>query len=80
MLFRSPQYISATSARKLCGIKVQKTAVVGKNAKQQTFEWAMAGPLKDIKWPLKRNGEPKDCARDSTDAYVVAVGGSRQRK
>lgn len=73
-----PNYIAATSARKLCGIKVQKTAIVGKNAKEQTFEWAMNGPLQHVKWPLKKNGQPKDWSRDATDAYVIARAGIAQ--
>lgn len=73
-----PHYIAATSARKLCGIKVQKTAVCGKNAKEQTFEWASNGPLKEVKWPLKKNGQPKDWSRDATDAYVIARAGITQ--
>jgi hypothetical protein len=73
-----PNYIAATSARKLCGIKIQKTAACGKNAKEQTFEWALNGPLSMVEWPLKKNGQPKDWSRDATDAYVVARAGITQ--
>jgi hypothetical protein len=75
-----PEYVSATSARKQCGIKIQKTSLIGKNAKEQTFEWAMNGPLKSIVWPLKKNGQPKDWSRDATDAYVIALSGIKKYK
>jgi Holliday junction resolvasome RuvABC endonuclease subunit len=79
LLGKDPSYIAATSARKRCGIKILKTSECGKNGKQQTFEWAMAGPLKDHKWPTKKNGEPKDWAKDVTDAYVIARAGALQQ-
>jgi hypothetical protein len=74
-----PVYLAATSARKTCGIKVMKTSVCGKNAKDQTFEWAMAGPLQHINWPKKKSGEPKDWARDAVDSYVIARAGLYSR-
>ena len=77
---KDPEYISATSARKLCGIKIQKTSLIGKNAKEQTFEWAINGPLKHVNWPLKKNGQPKDWSKDATDAYVVALSGINKYK
>lgn len=77
---KDPEYVSATSARKQCGIKIQKTSLIGKNAKEQSFEWAAAGPLKDYPWPLKKNGVPKDWAKDATDAYIVARSGINKYK
>lgn len=71
-----PTYIASGTARKRCGIKVQRTAAAGgKNAKQQCFEWCMAGPLKQHVWPLKKNGDPKDWSHDVTDAYIIARAG-----
>lgn len=71
-----PRYIAATTARKLCGIRVKRSADSGgKNAKEQVFDWCNAGPLSGYVWPTKKNGSPKDCARDMTDAYIIARAG-----
>jgi hypothetical protein len=69
----TPQYIAATSARKRCGIRVQK--IPGKTGKQQAFDWATSGPLSNVTWPLKKNGKNKDGAMDAVDAYVIATSG-----
>lgn len=69
---KDPHFLAAVSARKLCGIQILKN---GKSAKEQTFDWAAAGPLKDYPWPLKKNGFPKDWSKDATDAYVIARAG-----
>lgn len=71
-----PTYVAATTARKTVGIKVvKKDFADGKNAKEQTFDWCMSGPLKKQTWPIKQNGDVKDWAKDVTDAYVVALAG-----
>lgn len=71
-----PTYVAATTARKTVGIKVVKKDLSGgKNAKEQSFDWCMLGPLKSHKWPTKRNGDVKDWAKDVADAYVVALAG-----
>lgn len=75
ILKKDPNYIAATSARKKCGIKIQKTSACKKNAKQQTFEWCVAGPLASYQWPTKKSGEVKDFAKDETDAYIIARAG-----
>lgn len=67
-----PQYIAAASARKLCGIKMQKTAVAGMSGKEQVFKYMSEHDLKHVQWPLKKNGDSVDWSRDATDAYVIA--------
>lgn len=71
-----PTYVAATTARKTVGVKVVKKELAGgKNAKEQTFDWCMMGPLKTQRWPTKRNGLAKGWVSDVTDAYVVALAG-----
>ena len=70
-----PTYINASHARKLVGVKVQRTAVAGKPAKQQTFEHMMNGELSHVVWPTKKSGKTVDWAPDVVDAYVVARAG-----
>lgn len=70
-----PTYIAATTARKTCGIKIKKTSVAGINAKDQTFEWCMNGPLAHVQWPKKKSGKIVDWAKDVTDAYCIARAG-----
>jgi hypothetical protein len=67
-----PEYISAAHARKLCGIKLQKTSTSGKSGKEQVFEYMSEHDLKHVEWPKKKNGLPVDWSRDATDAYVIA--------
>jgi len=67
-----PQYISSSHARKLCGIKMQRTKVAGKCGKDQVFDYMCVNDLKYVKWPLKKNGTPKDIAKDMTDSYCIA--------
>ena len=67
-----PEYIASSSARKLCGIKMQKTSVAGMSGKEQVFKYMSEHDLKHVKWPTKKNGQPIDSSRDMTDAYVIA--------
>lgn len=67
-----PTYISSASARKLCGIKMQRTSVAGMNGKEQVFKYMAENDLKHVDWPKKKNGEAVDWSRDATDAYVIA--------
>lgn len=69
-----PEYISSASARKLCGIKMQKTSIAGMSGKEQVFKYMSEHDLKHIRWPKKKNGDAVDWSRDATDAYVVARG------
>lgn len=66
-----PEYISAAHARKLCGIKLQKTAACGSH-KEQVFDHMSRYDLKHVSWPTKKNGKTVDWSRDVTDAYVIA--------
>ena len=67
-----PTYQSAAHARKLCGIKLQKTAIAGMSHKEQVFKHMSENDLKHITWSTKKNGQPIDASRDMTDAYVIA--------
>jgi hypothetical protein len=67
-----PTYISAASARKLCGVKLQKTSVAGIPHKEQVFKHMCENDLKHVTWPLKKSGVPADTSRDMCDAYVIA--------
>lgn len=66
-----PEYISSSHARKLCGIKLQKTAVGGPQ-KEQVFAYMQASDLACITWPLKKSGKMVEWSRDACDAYVIA--------
>ncbi len=76
MFHVDPKYIAAAHARKVCGVKLQRTSACGKNGKQQVFEHMQANDLSHVKWPTKKSGAPKDWAYDATDAYVIARAGS----
>ena len=67
-----PTYISAAHARKLCGIKMQRTSVAGMSGKEQVFKHMSEHDLQHVAWPVKKNGAPIDASRDMTDAYVIA--------
>lgn len=71
MFKRDPEYINAPHARKLCGIKLQKTAVAG-SQKEQVFAHMATHDLKHVTWPTKKGGAAVDWSRDATDAYVIA--------
>jgi hypothetical protein len=67
-----PLYVPAASARKLCGIKMQRTSIAGMSGKEQVFKFMAENDLKHVSWPKKKNGSPVDASRDMTDAYVIA--------
>lgn len=67
-----PTYISAAHARKLCGVKLQRTSIAGMSQKEQVFKHMSENDLKHVVWPLKKSGVPIDASRDMTDAYVIA--------
>lgn len=67
-----PRYISSATARKSCGIKMQKTSKAGMSGKEQVFKYMSEHDLKHVDWPKKKNGEAADWSRDATDAYVIA--------
>ena len=67
-----PEYIASSSARKLCGIKMQRTSIAGMSGKEQVFKYMSEHDLSHIQWPTKKNGQAADWSRDATDAYVIA--------
>jgi hypothetical protein len=67
-----PTYIASATARKSCGIKLQKTSIAGMSGKEQVFKFMSENDLKHVVWPKKKNGEPVDWSRDATDAFVIA--------
>lgn len=67
-----PIYASATHARKVCGVKIQKTSACGLSAKEQTFLHMSSNDLKHVNWPTNRNGKIVPWSRDATDAYCIA--------
>ena len=69
-----PEYISASHARKLCGIKMQKTAIGG-TQKEQVFSYMAEHELASVVWPVTKTGKTVAWSRDATDAYVIARAG-----
>jgi len=65
-----PKYIGATSARKLCGIKVPR----GQKAKQVVLEYLIKNePAFKIEYTI--HGNPKPECYDKADAIIVAKAG-----
>jgi hypothetical protein len=73
-----PQYIAATSARKTCGIKIQRTPVTTLSAKEQVHEWALreGGPLCTRCFERTKTGKLKNYVLDEIDSYVIARAGA----
>ena len=66
-----PEYIAATSARKLCGIKVSR----GEKAKQVVLNFLLDNePSFVIEYT--RNGNPKPESYDKADSIVIAKAGA----
>lgn len=66
-----PEYIGSAHARKLCGIKLQRTALGGPQ-KEQVFSYMAANDLKHVQWPNTKTGKVVPWSRDACDAYVIA--------
>ena len=66
-----PEYIGSAHARKLCGMKLQRTAIAGPQ-KEQVFKYMSEHDLKHVQWPLTKTGKVVPWSRDATDAYVIA--------
>tara|TARA_Y100000310_G_scaffold120829_1_gene119597 strand:- start:1222 stop:1755 length:534 start_codon:yes stop_codon:yes gene_type:complete len=65
-----PRYLAATSARKLCGIKVPK----GQKAKAVSLQFVVDNvPGFEIEYT--RHGNPKAGYADRSDSYVIAKAG-----
>ena len=65
-----PQYLAATSARKLCGIKVPK----GEKAKAIVLQFILDN-LPQFEIEYTRHGNPKAGYNDRADSYVIAKAG-----
>ena len=65
-----PQYIAATSARKLCGIKVPK----GQKAKAVSLQFVVDN-VPGFEVEYTRHGNPKSGYTDRSDSYVIAKAG-----
>lgn len=77
VLRQEPEFVSAAHARKLCGIKLQRTGIAGPQ-KAQVFKHMSENDLKHVVWPLKKSGKIVDWASDATDAYVIACSGIKE--
>ena len=70
MFGTEPSYLAATSARKLCGIKVPK----GQKAKAVSLQFVLDNvPGFEIEYT--RHGNPKAGYADRSDSYVIARAG-----
>ena len=65
-----PEYLAATSARKLCGIKVPK----GQKAKPVVLQFVVDNEPTFV-LEYTRNGNPKPDAYDKADSWVIAKAG-----
>ena len=65
-----PEYIAATSARKLCGIKVPK----GQKAKDVALQFVVDN-VPSFAVEYTRHGNPKAGYADRSDSYVIAKAG-----
>ena len=66
-----PEYIAATSARKLCGIKVSR----GQKAKQVVLKFLLDNEPSFV-IDYTRNGNPKPESYDKADSIVIARAGA----
>tara|TARA_R110000824_G_scaffold112382_4_gene261524 strand:+ start:1969 stop:2499 length:531 start_codon:yes stop_codon:yes gene_type:complete len=69
-LFGEPKYLAATSARKLCGIKVPK----GQKAKAVSLQFVVDN-VPGFEVQYTRHGNPKAGYADRSDSYVIAKAG-----
>ena len=65
-----PQYLAATSARKLCGIKIPK----GQKAKSIALKFVIDS-VPGFEVQYTRHGNPKAGYTDRSDSYVIAKAG-----
>jgi Holliday junction resolvasome RuvABC endonuclease subunit len=70
MFYGEPKYLAATSARKLCGIKIPR----GQKAKAVSLQFVVDNvPGFEIQYT--RHGNPKAGYADRSDSYVIARAG-----
>tara|TARA_R110002020_G_scaffold278720_2_gene494113 strand:- start:14 stop:547 length:534 start_codon:yes stop_codon:yes gene_type:complete len=68
--YKEPKYLAATSARKLCGIKIPK----GQKAKAVSLQFVIDNvPGFDVEYT--RHGNPRPGYADRSDSYVIARAG-----
>ena len=68
--YKEPKYVAATSARKLCGIKIAK----GQKAKVVSLQFVVDNvPGFDVEYT--RYGNPKAGYADRSDSYIIARAG-----
>ena len=70
MFYGEPKYLAATSARKLCGIKVPK----GQKAKAVSLQFVVDN-VPEFEVEYTRHGNPKAGYTDRSDSYVIAKAG-----
>ena len=70
MFYGEPKYLAATSARKLCGVRIPK----GQKAKKVSLQFVVDNvPGFEIQYT--RHGNPKAGYPDRSDSYVIAKAG-----
>ena len=70
MFYGEPKYLAATSARKLCGIKVPR----GQKAKAVALQFVVDN-VPGFEVQYTRHGNPKAGYADRSDSYVIAKAG-----
>jgi hypothetical protein len=70
MFYGEPKYLAATSARKLCGIKVPR----GQKAKAVSLQFVVDN-VPGFEVEYTRHGNPKAGYADRSDSYVIARAG-----
>ena len=67
---KPPEFISASTARKACGIKVER----GKKAKEVVLNFLLDND-KDFSVEYTKHGNPKPGSYDRADSYIIAKAG-----
>ena len=70
LFYGEPKYLAATSARKLCGIKIPK----GQKAKKVSLQFVVDN-VSGFEVQYTRHGNPKAGYADRSDSYVIAKAG-----
>jgi RNase H-fold protein (predicted Holliday junction resolvase) len=74
-----PEYISASTSRKMLGIKLFPRKIVDKSQKEQTRDWMMSNLLANFSFDKTKNGTYKDYVSDQVDAAVLAAAGYKKK-
>ena len=70
LFYGEPQYLAATSARKLCGIKIPR----GQKAKAVSLQFVIDN-VPGFEVEYTRHGNPRPGYADRSDSYVIARAG-----